>query len=91
MRWRPKRDVVYEELLAQELVSNRARALLGASQAGGRLADWFDPRPVLTLLERVRQGGNVVMPTQQKLRSLLAFVSWLKRVEEDYGGGLHLP
>jgi hypothetical protein len=89
VRWRPKRDLVYEELLAEELASDRARTLSHAA-TNGNLAGWVDSGQIAGLLARVRGGGNVPMSVQQKLRSLLAFVGWRQRVEGSYGGELSL-
>jgi asparagine synthetase B (glutamine-hydrolysing) len=85
VRWRPKREGLYEALLAQELASEQARTLLDTAKGIAPLAEDVDVVQVARLLDQVRQRGNLDVLIQQKVRSFLAFVGWWQRVERWCG------
>jgi asparagine synthase (glutamine-hydrolysing) len=86
VRWRPKREALYEALLSEELASEYALSLLDTAKGIAPLAEYVDLVQVAGLLTQVRQKGNLDVLVQHKVRSFLAFVSWWQRVELCYGG-----
>jgi asparagine synthase (glutamine-hydrolysing) len=81
VRWRPKREGLYDELLWETLTSPRAFALLDAARKIPVLAEWVDLGRVGAILAD-RHSGNVPdVRTQERLYALLALSGWWERLK----------
>jgi asparagine synthase (glutamine-hydrolysing) len=85
VRWRPKHNKLYDELVSEELAGHRAAALLGATKDIAALAAHVDSAQLVCLLARLSRGGAVATPMQRKVRSFLALAGWWQHVESIYG------
>jgi asparagine synthase (glutamine-hydrolysing) len=75
VRWRPKRERLYDDLMARALSASALPPSVGAT-----IRAWIDPA-------RLRNGLPVRNPPgagQHHLHAAICFVRWVARIERDY-------
>jgi asparagine synthase (glutamine-hydrolysing) len=85
VRWRPKREPLYEEARRSSLGSERARALMASGRRIEALAEWVDFTHAERILAHAARADDVAAGLLEQLYALCALVGWWQRVAAAYG------
>ncbi len=85
VRWRPKRERLYDEPLRAVLASGAAIRLVEEAAGAGPFREWVDPAALRGVLGPQPAGTKLAAALAEHAHAALCFAGWVVRVEKDYG------
>jgi asparagine synthase (glutamine-hydrolysing) len=82
IRWRPKRERLYDELLRATLASPVAGRLVESVRVGP-LGEWVEAASVRGVVGEAAATASA--PVAEQAHAVLCFAGWVDRVEREYG------